>query len=1066
MKNKIVVKSLFVLALLSSTSLNALAEEPESVNEAEQSIDKTAIQSDDNQGNSNLVQNGDFSNIESQEGKWSGNKPSSWGIWIPRDMTSTDYTAEVNANNQIVLSSLKDDFRVGITQKIEVDPNKLYQLSFKVKTDELTNVARVRINEQNENGQTNLWYSKSVKGTTDWQTITQDFEPNPETSFVTIELFFEKGIGTLYYDDVSFLEKQIEEDDGITIEDKIEINTNNIYVTKQENYKYVVSDSSLATEEEGMLYPVKEGETTVKILDEKGIFMMEIPLVISSYNETKFNKMLNQWNGIIAGNSYYNDNNDVMVQQNKDLDSSAENIISLYTYKENFKTLWSDITDYKVSANITESYRRIETISKQVTQPASKYYQDKEVIRIAKNAMEWMSKNVYNENSSLQGNWWDYEIGAPRAINNTLSLMQAYFTQSEILMYTNPINYFVPDPYNFRVTLGTPFKALGGNLVDMGRVKIISGALREDGDIVSKSVESLQQAFEYAKPGESGFYEDGSYIDHDNVALTGAYGSVLIDGLSQLLPVVLESELLPVSKLDNLYNFIENSFIPLMYKGEMMDMVRGRAVSREELQSHAAGGEVLRGLMRVANSSEETQKNRLNKLVKTFVKGNTYYDIYDSLNSYKDIDLMDKLLADDSISITDFSTSLATFNEMDKVAYQNVNAKFGIGVSMYSDTTQNYEYMNEENSHGWYTSDGAVYLYNLDLSHYNDNYWATVDPYHIPGTTIIPTERKDGSGMVRSPNSFIGATKLDDTTASIVMEFTNWDKTLNANKSWFIFNDKVVFLGSDIQTTGDTQPITTIENRKNTDTTQYDVYVNGDKQILNNEKVELKNVHSLLLSSPNNQAMNIGYIFLDKTSLDFLNKTNQGRWKDINASQSDQLHENNFLTFYKTHSKEDTRYAYVMYPNVSNDELAKKEESNKVKILQNNASVQAVYDADEESWGVVLYEDMPFEIDGAITLTKKGVYSIKKKDEYRVSYFNPSDEEYHSDTIETILSQEIVQEATNKDKSTIIRLSIDKDTRKALKDKQKEKEKQAEKDKQKKDKQLEKEKRAKRNKNL
>lgn len=34
MKNKIVVKSLFVLALLSSTSLNALAEEPESVNEA------------------------------------------------------------------------------------------------------------------------------------------------------------------------------------------------------------------------------------------------------------------------------------------------------------------------------------------------------------------------------------------------------------------------------------------------------------------------------------------------------------------------------------------------------------------------------------------------------------------------------------------------------------------------------------------------------------------------------------------------------------------------------------------------------------------------------------------------------------------------------------------------------------------------------------------------------------------------------------------------------------------------------------------------------------------------
>ena len=62
-------------------------------------------------------------------------------------------------------------------------------------------------------------------------------------------------------------------------------------------------------------------------------------------------------------------------------------------------------------------------------------------------------------------------------------------------MYTNPINYFVPDPYNFRVTLGTPFKALGGNLVDMGRVKIISGALREDGDIVSKISRILATSF-------------------------------------------------------------------------------------------------------------------------------------------------------------------------------------------------------------------------------------------------------------------------------------------------------------------------------------------------------------------------------------------------------------------------------------------------------------------------------------------------------------------------------------------------------------------------------------------
>lgn len=1059
MKNKGIMKSLLVLTLLSSVSLKALAQE-DSTHSSEQSLTKTVSLVEEDKNVSNLVSNGDFMNVDSQKGKWTGEKPSNWDIWIPGDITTTKYTAEVTDSNQLLLSSLEDKFRVAITQKVEVDSSKNYELSFKVKTEELTNIARVRLNEQNKEGQTNLWYSKTVGGTTDWQEIIQEFKPHPETSHVTIELFFEKGTGTIYYDGISLIEKEETTDNSVKLEDEIAIHTHNNYVTKQKNYKYEVRDSSIAVEEDGILLPVKEGETTVSIFDEKGTFIKEIPLTISQYEETKYQKMINQWNEVIAGNSYYNEANDAMVQQNEALDSAVENIVSLYTYKDDPTTLWSDITDYKVSSNITKSYRRVETIAKQVSQPASKYYQDQEIIRIAKDTMEWMNCFVYNENLSIQGNWWDYEIGAPRAINNALSLMQPYFTQAEIMTYTNPINYFVPDPYYFRVTLGTPFKALGGNLIDMGRVKIISGALRADDEMVTQAVKSLEQAFDYAKPGESGFYEDGSYIDHDNVALTGAYGSVLIDGLSQLLPVVLESELLPVTKLDNLYDFIDRSFLPLMYKGEMMDMTRGRAISREGLQSHAAGGEVIRGMMRVADSSDETQKNRLNTQIKTFVKKNTFYDIYRSLSSYKDIDLMDRLLANEAILTTDFSTSLATFNVMDKVAYQNADANFGVGISMYSDTTQNYEYMNKENARGWHTSDGAVYLYNDDLSHYNDNYWATIDPYHIPGTTIIPTERQKGSGMGTLPNNFVGGTKLDNKTASVVMDFTNWNQTLKAKKSWFILNDKVVFLGSGIETTGEVSPITTIENRKNTAQTNYDVLVNGKKQALDKETIKLNDVHSVLLSSPGNSSMNIGYHFLEATSLDFINKTNQGSWKDINDSQSDKLYQNDFLTFYQTHSNEASTYAYVMYPNLTVNQLAKKEKENKVKVLQNNSLVQAVYDADEDSWGVVLYEDQPFDINKELTLTRKGVYSIKKdKKEYVVSYFNPADELNVSNPISSSLSQEIIQEATNQDKSTITRVYFSKNDLKEQKDREKQiRKEQKEKEKQEKKTQKEKEK--------
>ncbi len=110
--------------------------------------------------------------------------------------------------------------------------------------------------------------------------------------------------------------------------------------------------------------------------------------------------------------------------------------------------------------------------------------------------------------------------------------MNNYFTDAEIKTYTDPIEHFVPDAGYFRKTLDNPFKALGGNLVDMGRVKIIEGLLRKDNTIIEKTSHSLK-SFTTATKAE-GFYADGSTSHHTNVAYTGAYGNVLIDGLNTI----------------------------------------------------------------------------------------------------------------------------------------------------------------------------------------------------------------------------------------------------------------------------------------------------------------------------------------------------------------------------------------------------------------------------------------------------------------------------------------------------------------------------------------------------
>ena len=191
--------------------------------------------------------------------------------------------------------------------------------------------------------------------------------------------------------------------------------------------------------------------------------------------EQKYKENIKAWANSFAGNSYYDKDDEKMANLNEKMDNNVENTLKLVA-ENNENNFWTDIESYDQSKFITQSYRKIESVAKQYANPGSKYYKNENVKKVIMDALEWEYNKNYNENSSIgKGNWWDYEIGTPRAINNILSLIYDDLDQETINKYTKPINHFVPDPYQFRVTTGKPFKAKGGNLIDMGRVRIIAG---------------------------------------------------------------------------------------------------------------------------------------------------------------------------------------------------------------------------------------------------------------------------------------------------------------------------------------------------------------------------------------------------------------------------------------------------------------------------------------------------------------------------------------------------------------------------------------------------------------
>lgn len=455
----------------------------------------------------NLVENGDFGQTEDGSSPWTGSKAQGWSAWVDQKNSADASTRVIEAKDGAITISSHEKLRAALHRMVPIEAKKKYKLRFKIKTDNKIGIAKVRIIEESGKDK-RLWNSATTSGTKDWQTIEADYSPTLDVDKIKLELFYETGTGTVSFKDIELVEvaDQPSEDyqTDKQLEEKIDLPIGKKHVFSLADYTYKVENPDVASVKNGILEPLKEGTTNV-IVSKDGKEVKKIPLKILASVKDAYTDRLDDWNGIIAGNQYYDSKNEQMAKLNQELEGKVADSLSSILSQADRTYLWEKFSNYKMSANLTATYRKLEEMAKQVTNPSSRYYQDETVVRTVRDSMEWMHKHVYNSEKSIVGNWWDYEIGTPRAINNTLSLMKEYFSDEEIKKYTDVIEKFVPDPEHFRKTTDNPFKALGGNLVDMGRVKVIAGLLRKDDQEISSTIRSIEQVFKLVDQGE-GFY--------------------------------------------------------------------------------------------------------------------------------------------------------------------------------------------------------------------------------------------------------------------------------------------------------------------------------------------------------------------------------------------------------------------------------------------------------------------------------------------------------------------------------------------------------------------------------
>ncbi|HCW7756029.1 TPA: polysaccharide lyase 8 family protein [Staphylococcus aureus] len=761
----------------------------------------------------------------------------------------------------------------------------------------------------------------------------------------------------------------------------------------------------------------------------------QIAVADTNVQTTDYEKLRNIWLDVNYGYDKYDENNPDMKKKFEATENEAEKLLKEMKTESDRKYLWESSKDLDTkSADMTRTYRNIEKISEAMKHKNTKLKTDENKTKV-KDALEWLHKNAYGKepdkkvadltsnfknktsrNTNL--NWWDYEIGTPRALTNTLILLQEDFTDEEKKKYTAPIKTFAPDSDKILSSVGKSEPAKGGNLVDISKVKLLESIIEEDKDMMKKSIDSFNTVFTYAQNSatgkeRNGFYKDGSYIDHQDVPYTGAYGVVLLEGISQMMPMIKETPFNDSNQNDTtLKSWIDDGFMPLIYKGEMMDLSRGRAISRENETSHSASATVMKSLLRLSDTMDKSTKAKYKKIVKTSVESDSSYKQTDYLSSYSDISKMKSLMEDSTISTNGLTQQLKIYNDMDRVTYHNKGLDFAFGLSMTSKNVARYESINGENLKGWHTGAGMSYLYNSDVKHYRDNFWATADMKRLAGTTTLDNEEPKSTDVKKSSKTFVGGTKFDDQHASIGMDFENQDKTLTAKKSYFILNDKIVFLGTGIKSTDSSKnPVTTIENRKAND---YKLY-KDDTQTTNSDNQE---TNSLFLESTNSTQNNIGYHFLNESKITVKKESHTGKWSDINKSQKDIQKTDEYYEVTQKHSNTDSKYAYVLYPGLSKDVF--KSKASKVTVVKQEDDFHVVKD-NESVWAGINYSDSAktFEINNTkVEVKAKGMFILTKKDDntYECSFYNPESTNSVSD-IESKISM-TGYSITNKNTST------------------------------------------------
>lgn len=225
-------------------------------------------------------------------------------------------------------------------------------------------------------------------------------------------------------------------------------------------------------------------------------------------------------------------------------------------------------------------------------------------------------------------------------------------------------------------------------------------------------------------------------------------------------------------------------------------------------------------------------------------------------------------------------------------------------------------------------------------------------------------------GNVNTNMQWVGSTSLNSYGIA-GMQFYNWSDTLSAYKSWFMFDNEVVMLGSNIKDQSNGNNTTTIENRKRLADTK--LFIDGTEQ------AALPYQGAPTTFSIRNKTLansDLSYVMLTPKTISISQNDVDGNWSDIGNSKGDVS--DSYLQATLT-QVDQADYQYALLPNQNNDAVQNYARHPDVTVLRQDEQAHAVQENTLNIIAANNWKNSPVNITDTITLNSMMGFMIKEE---------------------------------------------------------------------------------------